>query len=155
MHVWQRATGVARSVWRLGVGTPETRTAIAARVAVIVAALIATGGFGAMRAEPRQPQEVTIEMTARRFAFVPDRIEVVEGDRITLTVRSADGTHGIAIRQLKVKKNIPRGGQVVTLAFTAPAPGTYDIECSEYCGRGHDDMAATLVVTPRGQDERR
>ena len=88
-------------------------------------------------------------MTARRFAFVPDRIEVVEGDEVTLAVRSADGTHGIEIKKLKVKQEIPRGGSVVTLAFTAPSPGNYEIACSEYCGRGHDDMKATLVVKPR------
>lgn len=35
------------------------------------------------------------------------------------------------------------------ISFTAPAPGAYDITCSEYRGRGHDRMAATLVVRPR------
>ena len=43
---------------------------------------------------------------------------------------------------------IPRGGDVVTLSFTAPAPGRYAITCSEYCGRGHDDMKSVLVVAP-------
>jgi cytochrome c oxidase subunit 2 len=117
--------------------------------ALVMAVLVTAGALGVMHAEPRPPQAVTIEMTAKRFAFVPDRIEVVEGDEVTLAVRSADGTHGIEIKKLKVKQEIPRGGSVVTLAFTAPAPGNYEIACSEYCGRGHDDMKATLVVKPR------
>jgi heme/copper-type cytochrome/quinol oxidase subunit 2 len=76
---------------------------------------------------------------------------VVEGDQVTLAVTSADGTHGFEIKTLEVKKEVPRGGAVVTLSFTAPAPGTYEIKCSEYCGRGHTDMKAALVVSPRGQ----
>jgi len=88
-------------------------------------------------------------MTAKRFAFLPEQVEVVEGDEVTINVRSADGTHGIEIEKLKVKKAIPRGGEVVTLSFTAPAPGRYVIKCSEYCGRGHDDMKSVLVVAAR------
>jgi cytochrome c oxidase subunit 2 len=117
---------------------------------LIVAAMTAAGGLGVMQAAPGQPRDVAIDLSARRFAFTPDRIEVVEGDRVTIAVTSADGTHGIEIKSLKLKKYIPRGGAAVTLVFTAPAPGTYEIGCSEYCGRGHGDMRAVLVVTPRG-----
>jgi cytochrome c oxidase subunit 2 len=101
------------------------------------------------RAEVPPPRIVTVEMTARRFAFLPEQVEVVEGDEVTINVRSADGTHGIEIEKLKVKKAIPRGGEVVTLSFTAPAPGRYVIKCSEYCGRGHDDMKSVVVVAAR------
>jgi len=125
--------------------------AVFVRGAVVLAALGTAGGAGLTRAEPRPPQAVTIEITARRFAFLPARVEVVEGDQVTLAVMSADGTHGFEIKTLKVKKEVPRGGEIVTLSFTAPAPGTYEIKCSEYCGIGHKDMKAALVVSPRGQ----
>jgi cytochrome c oxidase subunit 2 len=118
---------------------------------LVVAALVSAWGLGVMQAEPRQPRAVTIDVIAKRFAFVPDRIEVVEGDQVTLAIKSADGTHGFEIKKLKVKTEIPRGGSVVLLSFTAPAPGDYQVSCSEYCGRGHDDMRATLVVKPRAQ----
>jgi len=103
------------------------------------------------RAEVPAPRLVTVEMTAKRFAFLPEQVEVAEGDEVTINVRSADGTHGIEIEKLKVKKAIPRGGEVVTLSFTAPAPGRYVIKCSEYCGRGHDDMKSVLVVAARAR----
>jgi cytochrome c oxidase subunit 2 len=125
----------------------HSRTVSGAAAGLAVAAALA--GPALMRAETPIPRAVTVEMTARRFAFLPGQVEVVEGDEVTLNVRSADGTHGIEIKKLKVKKGIPRGGQVVTLTFTAPAPGRYDIVCSEYCGRGHDDMKGVLVVAPR------
>jgi cytochrome c oxidase subunit 2 len=103
------------------------------------------------KAESRPAQAVAIDITAKRFEFVPNVIEVVEGDQVTLAIKSADGTHGFEIKKLKVKKEIPKGGEVVTLSFTAPAPGDYEIACSEYCGRGHRDMKAKLVVKPRSQ----
>jgi cytochrome c oxidase subunit 2 len=119
-------------------------------VTVLVAAAAAIGSV-LMRAEAPAPRAVAVEMTAKRFAFLPEQVEVNEGDEVTLNVRSADGTHGIEIGKLKLKKTIPRGGDVVTLAFTAPAPGRYVITCSEYCGRGHDDMKSVLIVAPRSR----
>ena len=114
-----------------------------------LAVVTATAGPVLTRAEVSPPRVVTVEMTAKRFAFLPEQVQVVEGDEVTINVRSADGTHGIEIEKLKVKKAIPRGGEVVTLSFTAPAPGRYVIKCSEYCGRGHDDMKSVLVVAAR------
>ncbi len=122
------------------------RSVSGALAGLAVAATVA--GSVLMGAEATAPRTVTVEMIAKRFTFLPEQVEAVEGDEVTLNVRSADGTHGIEIGKLKLKKAIPRGGEVVTLSFTAPAPGRYVITCSEYCGRGHDDMKSVLVVAP-------
>lgn len=95
----------------------------------------------------------TFEITASRFEFQPDRIEVDEGDRVKLTLRSADTTHGIAIPELKVKVKIPKGGATVTAEFVARKPGTFVIKCSEYCGPGHKQMLGSLVVTAKGEGQ--
>jgi cytochrome c oxidase subunit 2 len=126
-------------------------TKVSGAVAGLAIATAAVSGSALMRAEAPRPRAVLVEMTAKRFAFLPEQVEVAEGDEVTINVRSADGTHGIEISKLKLKKVIPRGGEVVTLAFTAPAPGRYVITCSEYCGRGHDDMKSVLVVAPRAR----
>lgn len=127
------------------------RTTRRVQMAVIAAGLaLAVPAAVRLGAAPRPPETVSVEMVSKRFAFIPERIEAVEGDQIALAVKSADGTHGVEIKKLKLKKEVPRGGSAVLLAFTAPAPGTYEITCSEYCGRGHDDMKAVLVVKPRG-----
>jgi heme/copper-type cytochrome/quinol oxidase subunit 2 len=118
-------------------------------LAAALAAVTVAAGPVLTRAEGPAPRLVTVEMTAKRFVFLPEQVEVAEGDEVTINVRSADGTHGIEIEKLKVKKAIPRGGEAVTLSFTAPAPGRYVIKCSEYCGRGHDDMKSVLVVASR------
>ena len=93
------------------------------------------------------PREITI--VAKRFAFEPASIEVIEGERIRLRVSSADGVHGLQVRRLKINTLIPRGGQAVTIDFVASTPGTYEILCSEECGEGHDTMTGTLTVKAR------
>ncbi len=90
-----------------------------------------------------------VEVVAKRFGFEPERIEVTQGDRVRLVVRSADGVHGVAIKKFKVEKKIPRGGDPVTIDFVASEAGSFPILCSEYCGKGHDDMKGTLVVSVR------
>ena len=92
-----------------------------------------------------------IEVVAKRFAFEPATIEVTEGERVRLMVRSADGVHGIEIKKFKVNKPMPRGGKPVAIDFVASAPGTYEILCSEDCGEGHEAMTGTLVVQAKAR----
>ena len=96
------------------------------------------------------------EVIARRFAFEPATIEVVEGDRVRLLVRSADGPHGVEVKAFKVKKAVPRakpGDAPITIDFVAAAAGEFPILCSEWCGNGHEDMTGTLVVKARAKGE--
>jgi cytochrome c oxidase subunit 2 len=97
-----------------------------------------------VQSEPR-----TIEVLARRFGFEPSRIEVTEGERVRLVVKSGDGVHGVEIKKFKVKRKIPRGGEPVTIDFVASAAGEFPILCSEYCGDGHENMKGMLVVAAK------
>ena len=90
-----------------------------------------------------------IDVVMRRYAFEPAVIEVTEGERIRLRIRSADGVHGFQIKQFKIGKEIPRGTDAVIIDFTPGAAGSFPILCSEYCGDGHTDMKGTLVVAAR------
>jgi cytochrome c oxidase subunit 2 len=101
--------------------------------------------------QPAAPAAKVIEVTARKFAFEPSRIEVDEGDRVRLVVRSSDGVHGIGIKKFKVSKLVPRGGEAVTIDFVASSAGTFPILCSEFCGDGHEDMTGTLVVRAKSR----
>ena len=96
--------------------------------------------------EPR-----VIEVVAQRFAFEPARIEVTEGERVRLVVKSGDGVHGVEIKKFKVNKKIPRGGDPVTIEFVASTAGEFPILCSEYCGDGHEDMKGMLVVAAKSK----
>jgi cytochrome c oxidase subunit 2 len=113
-------------------------------------ALLSGVAFNAAPQDPitaTAPREIVI--VAKRFAFEPASIEVTEGERIRLRVSSADGVHGLQVRKLRINRLIPRGGQAVTIEFVAPAPGSYEILCSEECGDGHDTMTGRLIVEAR------
>lgn len=123
---------------------------------ILTVALLATAarsagsGQDAPGSSPAQSQGPrVIEVIAKRFAFEPAEIEVTVGEMVTLAVRSADGVHGIEIKKVKIKKEIPRGAEPVMIEFTATEAGRFPIVCSEYCGDGHDDMKGTLVVKAR------
>jgi cytochrome c oxidase subunit II len=105
--------------------------------------VVATSGLGSA-APSAEPQVVSV--IAKRFAFEPAQITVQVGQPVRLVVSSADGVHGLEIKKLKVKKDIPRGGEMVVIDFTPKTAGEFPIMCSEYCGDGHDDMRGTLVV---------
>ena len=142
----------------LGLRNPEFRRLGAlgrALVSVVRPRMIAVVACAAFAGSPlgardKGPAVEAFEITASRFKFDPPVLEVTEGDEIHLTLRSADGTHGFAIKELRVKVKIPKGGEPVSTSFVASRPGTFEVMCSEYCGSGHRDMKARLVVVPRG-----
>jgi len=108
--------------------------------ATVLAALLTM--MGASAAE-RPVDE--IQITASRFAFEPATIQVNAGEPVRLVIRSADTVHGFSIPALKIATQVPKGGAPVTIEFTAPAAGRYEIACSEFCGGGHGHMKAALV----------
>ena len=89
------------------------------------------------------------EITAERFTFTPSTLEVREGDRVKLTLRSRDVTHGFAIETLGIRQEVPRGGEPVVVEFIASTPGVHRFACSVFCGRGHATMAGILTIVPR------
>ena len=125
---------------------PEAPRHSAWKVIVVSGFAIAALATGDSRPLAQTAEPRVIEITARRFAFEPSEIEATVGEKLQLVVRSADGVHGLEIKKLKVKKEIPRGGEPVTIDFTATAEGNFPILCSEYCGNGHDDMSGMLIV---------
>ena len=119
--------------------------------------LAASVSMAGLRQDAAASEPKVFDVVARRFAFEPATIEVTEGDRVRLNVRSADGPHGVEIKQFKVKKAVPRpkpDDPPITIEFVASMPGTFPILCSEYCGSGHKDMTGTLVVKakPKGAE---
>jgi cytochrome c oxidase subunit 2 len=118
-------------------------------IAAWILGSVLLAGSPAEDPDPAPPK--VFEITASRYRFEPAILEVTEGDRVILTLRSADGTHGIAIPEFKVKAVIPKGGAPVTVEFMASKAGTFPFACSEYCGSGHRQMKGRLVVAEKGR----
>lgn len=118
--------------------------------------LVSVAGAPRQQPPPADSGPKVFEIIARRFEFEPATIEVTEGDRVRLVVRSADGPHGVEIKAFKVKKAVPRakpGDAPITIEFVATRAGEFPILCSEDCGSGHKDMKGTLVVKAKAKGE--
>ena len=94
---------------------------------------------------PAAPNVHDVTIVAKKFGFEPSEIQVVAGEPVRLVLRTVDSAHSFAIRELKIDIPIPTGGDPVVAEFTAPPAGRYDDVCSEFCGRGHTHMKASLV----------
>jgi len=86
-----------------------------------------------------------VQVVASKFMYEPSTIQVTAGEPVRLVVRSREGTHGFSIPKLKIDVLVPKSGDAVTVEFTAPPAGRYEIACSEFCGSGHGQMKAALI----------
>ena len=122
--------------------------------ALLAAILSLTAVSSSVSATQKNEQRV-IEVVTKRYAFEPAVIEVFEGEPVVLMVKSADGPHGFAVAKLKIDKEIPRGPEVVKIAFTPKEAGEFPILCSVLCGEGHLEMKGTLTVVARAKEPTR
>ena len=86
-----------------------------------------------------------IEITAKRFAFSPDKITLKKGQTVKLRLHSEDVTHGFFLRPLKLDEEIP-AGQTAEVTVTPQTAGTFTTICDHFCGANHGNMKMTIVV---------
>jgi len=86
-----------------------------------------------------------IDITARRFAFSPDKITLKVGKTVKLRLHSEDVIHGFFLRPLKLDEEIPAGG-TTEVTITPQAAGTFLTICDHFCGANHGNMNMTIVV---------
>jgi cytochrome c oxidase subunit 2 len=116
------------------------------RLRVFAAALcvclgILLSGTGRVRADNLP----AIEVTAKRFAFSPDKITLKKGRTVKLRLHSEDVTHGFFLRPLKLDEEIP-AGQTTDVIVTPAEAGTFTTICDHFCGANHGNMNMTIVV---------
>lgn len=99
------------------------------------------------------PKEEVTDPTVREFTvssagyrFSPSSITVLTGDKVKITFRN-DGRigHNFVVKDLGISTKTIGSGQVDTVEFTAPAPGTYTFICS-VPGHATAGMIGDLVV---------
>ena len=110
----------------------QRRRLLAAGVALAVGA----GAFA---------QEKVIRVTARKFEFVPNAIELKRGEPVVLEFTSADVVMGFSLPDFKLRTDIVPGG-VTRLAFTPDRVGVFEFVCDHFCGDFHEDMSGTIRV---------
>lgn len=95
------------------------------------------------RVNAQEPK--VIEITAKRYAFAPNKITLKKGETVTLRLHSEDVIHGFFSRQLKIDETI-EPGKTADVTLTPQTVGTFTTICDHFCGAGHGNMAMTIVV---------
>jgi cytochrome c oxidase subunit II len=82
---------------------------------------------------------------AQVFEFIPSRLVIPAGSKVTFYVTSADVVHGFFIPGTDINMMaIPGWVNEETHTFTRS--GEYLLICHEYCGIDHQDMFAKIEV---------
>ena len=93
------------------------------------------------------PGRYEAHVVAKMWAFEPDVIKVPKGSVVDFYVVSADVAHGFQVDRTNVNL-MALPGAVNYARARFDAPGNYPIVCHEFCGAGHQGMAAAVEVTP-------
>jgi heme/copper-type cytochrome/quinol oxidase subunit 2 len=75
-------------------------------------------------------------------------IRVKKGDRVVLKLTSSDVIHGFSLKDFGIF--ITDGilpGKVKLVSFTADKIGTFTFTCNAICGKKHEQMKGTIIVT--------
>ena len=86
-----------------------------------------------------------ISVTARQWEFEPNPIIVSKGDKVKLSIKSIDVTHGFALPDFGINSRL-NPGETTVIEFMADKTGSFSFFCSVQCGSGHGDMRGTLIV---------
>ena len=111
-------------------------------------AAVLLGGISLLASgiRPVQADNVpVIEITAKRFAFSPDKITLKNDQTVKLRIHSEDVTHGFFLRPLKLDEEIP-AGQTIEVTVTPHTVGSFTTICDHFCGANHGNMNMTFVV---------
>ena len=82
---------------------------------------------------------------ASMWQFQPAEIFIPVGSEVDFYLTSKDVVHGFNIAQKNINMMAVYGAiNKTTVKFDKP--GVYDIVCHEYCGVGHQNMRAQVIV---------
>src|ERR1700757_4219489 len=91
------------------------------------------------------PTHYELHYVARMWKFEPENVTVPEGSTVDIYLSAADVTHGLIL--LGTNLNLMAVPGVVNYARVKfDKPRVYQLLCHEFCGTGHDRMAAELHV---------
>jgi cytochrome c oxidase subunit 2 len=114
---------------------------------------LVSSAYGAsVEAQPRQAgaKPRLINVQAKRFQYMPNRISVKKGELITIRLESLDVTHGFFLDGYGVNIKA-RPGLIGKVTFVADKAGRFAFRCSETCGEFHPYMIGFLEVTPNSR----
>lgn len=82
---------------------------------------------------------------AQMWSFQPSEIYIPVGSEVDFFLSSKDVVHGFNIA-LKNINMMAVYGNINKTTVKFDKPGVYEIVCHEYCGTGHQNMKAQVIV---------
>jgi cytochrome c oxidase subunit 2 len=100
------------------------------------------------------PDHYEVHYVSKMWAFEPDEIVVPAGSVVDFYLSAKDVTHGLIL--IGTDLNLMAVPGVVNYArMKFDQPRDYKLLCHEFCGTGHERMAATFRVVDRATFEAR
>ena len=100
----------------------------------------------------RNGSEVTVKLVAVRSSFEPNKIEVNQGDKVTIYVtnieQTTDELHGFGLLEYNMNVVIDPG-ETKIIEFIADKAGVFPYYCTNFCSALHQEMQGYLLVKPR------
>jgi len=100
----------------------------------------------------RSGNDVTVKLVAVRSSFEPSKIEVNQGDKVSIYVtnieQTTDELHGFGINEYNINVVIDPG-ETKTIEFVAEKPGVFPFYCTNFCSALHQEMQGYLLVKPK------
>ena len=82
---------------------------------------------------------------AQMWQFQPSEVYIPVGSEVDFYVTSKDVVHGFNIAEKNVNL-MAVYGNIIKSTVKFDKPGVYKITCHEYCGVGHQNMQAQVIV---------
>ena len=101
----------------------------------------------------RSGNNVTVKMIAVRSSFEPLKLEVNQGDKVTLHLtnieQTTDELHGWGLAEYNINIVVDPG-ETKTITFVADKPGVFPYYCTNFCSALHQEMQGYMLVKPSG-----
>lgn len=92
-----------------------------------------------------RPARAEVVGVAQAFAFLPAEIVLEKDVETTFYLTSKDVIHGYQVQGTNINVElIP--GEVASFKYSFSQPGEYRLACNQYCGIGHQNMLAKVIV---------
>ena len=97
-------------------------------------------------AQEQAPNRPEFTLVARNFRYSPDRLDVSQGDLVTVTIRSEDIVYSFVIDEYRIVRRVPAGG-TTTVEFLTDRPGTFRFYSNLTSDSGHAEMPSGVVLS--------
>ena len=94
---------------------------------------------------PPNQGSVEFKITAKRFAFIPNRIAVKHGQKVILHLTSLDVIHGFVLPEYNIEEEL-LPNEAKDISFIADRKGNFSFITNVISGRQYTSMVGNIIV---------